>query len=425
MSLAVLRRGARASSRRRTLPPLPTANLIAHYDAGLGVTTSAGRVTSWADQSSNGRDATEATSGPYVDTDAFGRANIRFASADSTFLAIGGYTFDARNLSVFLACRGAGGVIFGLQNYSAAAGHLRTSGSPAHYYSVTRDLDFLPIANPMSLGFASSPTGVTGYTNIADGALKSAVTADADCLGAWLGRLASTYGTMALYEAVIYQGAVDLVTADAVRDYLAAKHDLRTTAYVQGVTFEGDSITAGSGQSAPLTGAFPMQVVRPGTEDWRVASLGTSGANLTTLTDRAAATDAYLGLSSRNVLAVLIGRNDITAADNSAAVYSSLVTYVQARVTAGWEVWVGTLIASGASSQPTIDALNAKIRGTSGNGIVVDAGADRVIDFAALPEFADTAAATNTTYYQGDATHPTAAGAALMADLIVDELAVP
>ena len=70
-------------------PPLtlPTANLIAAWDARLGVTNVSGACSAWADQSGNGKDATQSTAGsrPAIST-ADGYASLLFDGTADTLI---------------------------------------------------------------------------------------------------------------------------------------------------------------------------------------------------------------------------------------------------------------------------------------------------------------------------------------------------
>lgn len=441
MSLGIARRGARAASRRRSgyTPPPVTAGLVSHLIAGQGLTVDGSNlVSAWADQSGAGNGAVQAAAAnqPVAGVDVLGRPVVKFLSDatvntnDDQMDLAPAFTFSARSVSFFAACRvykGSNSETFRLNNYSLNSPHLRYSFTGASQNDVPQTLHCTSInsgitahMNPTVLSTVNSTTTVLGDGPELSGAL-GAVTADTDCLGALLSRRQATD----VYEVLVYSAPLSSTDAASVRSYLAAKYDTRTTAWDKNVVFEGDSITQGTGTI--MNRGYPSLVERAGITDWRMTNLGSSGATLTTLTSRAGAVDGHKRAGiSRNVLMVLVGRNDVAVGGaTAAAIYSSLITYVQARVTAGWEVWTGTVISTSANYQTMINELNGLIRGAgnggSGNGIVTDAGANRVIDFAALPQF-DPGSESDTTYYQGDSTHPTQAGAQLLANAVAAQL---
>jgi lysophospholipase L1-like esterase len=417
--------------RRGTAHPratLPATNLFARFIAGQGITTSGGRVSQWNDQAATNH-ATEAVTAnqPYDTTDYLGRPIVRFAGSSNTGLAFAAaHSFNAQNIAVFMAARLHGGsnqALFGLLNYAGNQPHLRLTGTPVNFSIMARSTNFRPRLNPALWGGVAGAS-TTGYTNYESITGLAAVTADTDCAGATIGRFnAGSYLGADVYEVAVYEGALTAQQITDIRRYFNAKYTLRSTNYTKNIVFEGDSITAGSGLAQGQS--YPFQVLRAGCEDWRICNLSLSGSTVATMTTRANsnATDPFIESGyARNVLVVLIGRNDVTAVDNSATIYTNLVSYVQARVTAGWEVWVGTCIASGSTIQGTINNFNDRIRGVIGNGIITDASASRVVDYGALPQFDTSTDSSNVTYYQGDNTHPTAAGAALLANTVAPYL---
>lgn len=395
-------------------PPLPTTNLFARYIATQGVTATGGVITQWSDVSGNGNHATAVSGGPLVRADYVGRPIVRFAGAQELILAAS-HVFSATGVAIFMAGRFYGGTFFGLTGYGGSSGNLRNPGTPNEFLSVSQHLAILPRSNPMLLGVDDTDTDTTGYSNYETNATGAHVTFGLPT-GAELGAINNgSFGVMDANEIVIYENGPPPITG--IRAYFNAKYGYSGSDYTKNVVFEGDSITAGSGLAEAL--GYPIQFMRPAVADWRQFVAGVSGSTIATMTARASGTDAWFKSgATRNVLLVLIGRNDVVA-DVASVVYSNLITYIQARVTAGWEVWSATCIASGVSLQPTLDSLNALIRGTpmggTGPGIIADAGATKVVDFGAQPHFQTSTDAANTSYYQGDSTHPNATGAGLLA----------
>jgi len=407
------------------IPPLPITNLVARFDATQGVAATAGVITQWNDISGNGNNATEATKGPLVRADYLGNPIVRFNGNHQLTFA-GAQVFDARNTAVFAVGRMYGGTLFGIVGYAGGAGNLRNPGNPNNkWFAVTQNMLLQPIVNPMLLGSATASGNTTGVTNYRTAPTGSPVNSGSGTGGATLGMFnAGAFGVLDLAEVAVYTTPPSLA---AVQAYFNTKYRLRSTPYAKAVTFEGDSITAGFGLAESML-SFPDQIMRASVADWQMINLGSSGATVTTLTSRATTTDSMITAGARNVLAVLIGRNDAAVGGVTAAqVYTSIQTYVQARVTAGWEVWVGTCIGTGSAVQAVLDPLNQLLRGTplggTGPGIIADAGATKVIDYGAQTHFITSADAANTTYYQADSTHPTVTGAALLATYAASVLA--
>lgn len=414
-------RGVLSRPRFLTALTLPTVNLFARFIAGVGETVSGGKTTVWADQSGNGWDATPVgANAPYHAVDYLGRPVVRLYGSESTSLGFAAaHSFNARNLSVFMVLRNtypSGNVVFGLLNYATGREHMGWSSSPNTFSVTNRDTTIKAHTNPMMMGVVSGAAAVAGYSQYQSTTGLAVATADTDCAGATIGQFAgSAVSNIELYEAVVYEGAVDVA---AVTAYLQNKYKLRSTDYRKNVVCEGDSITQGFGQANAVSQPYPLQVLRRGIEDWRTVNVGVSGSTVANMVSRGTAVDArYEAGFTRNVLMVLIGRNDAQTL-TAQQIFDALVPYVQARVTAGWEVWVGTCIGTTNTTwQAILTAYNAKLRGTDGPGIIVAAGATRVVDFAAISQLADSTAAANATYYQ-DGTHPTPVGAALMANLV-------
>lgn len=439
-AVSQLRRSSRAVSRRHLTLPV-TSGLSTRLIAGKGYTLNGSTISAWADQSGNGNGASQGTAvnQPTAGTDAKGRPVVQFnidaTTANSDSMTVGpSVVYNAQALSVFIIAKlaqGQNSALFALTGYglqflrwASGSGNtqpqsLYVGGTNSTYTPHLEPGVFSLVAGPSSTELAVGPDVTTGL---------GALSAGSGTGGATLSALSSSTGFQAMdvYEVLVYTRAVSTAEAAQIRAWAAAAYSLRTTAWPKNVVFEGDSITQGVGVTSSR--GFPTLVPRDATSNWRQTDIGTSGATISTLTSRATAADGYKRSgASRNVLHVLIGRNDVAVGGATAAsVYSNLVTYVQARVAAGWEVWVGTCIASGASVQSLLDGLNALIRGSAGGGtgpgIVSDAGANRVIDYGAVTHFQTSTDANNTTYYQADSTHPTAVGAQILADTVAPQL---
>lgn len=392
------------------LVPLPATNLVMSFAADSGVVTSGATVTQWTDQTANGLHGTEPTTPPTLTTDYAGRPIVQFLSGQQ--MSFGqAHIFNAEDVSVFLACQHRGGAAW-LRNYAGGAGVIRNPGTPDGFYIVGRDTLHKFRFSPSLYGMISRAT-VEGHTEYESTVGLAALFSDANCDGVLL------IDAMDVYAMAVYEGAPPPI-AD-IRAHFASKYGLRATPHAKHMVWIGDSITAGFGLSPHQS--FPSQSLRTTTQTWRMTNRGDSGAAVANLTAAAAVTDSLkIASIARNVMTVMIGRND-SVTDTGDVIYNNLKVYVQARVAAGWEVWVATSITT---SNPTLYArlqdLNQRIRGTTGPGIIADAGATRVIDFGGLPEFDDLADAS-TGDFQGDGTHPSVAGSLKLANLMASTLA--
>jgi len=412
---------------------LPTTNLVARYIAGQGLTTSSGRISKWNDQSGNGHHATQNNEAiqPYDTTDSQGRPVVRFPNVTNCWLEIPTtLSLNTRSFSAWAVRTSPGGSnLFSIGNNGTgfASGLLRnykangtSSGDYGVFASGSRLSTFPHILNRELHGAVGGAT--TATVHWAGGSASSGAQTNATHTGAEIARLAnggSSYWHGDIYEIAIYNSEQSASDVDALKAYYRDTYSLTET-WTQQIVFEGDSITAGTGINDTRT--YPMQVCAQ-VDGWRMHTVAIGGATVSALTNRVASTDSLLDFDlTRNVLMVLIGRNDLSSA-TAAEFYSNLVAYVRDRSNAGWEVWVGTCIATGSSIQPKIDEANQRIRGTNGySGIVTDAGATKVIDFGGDPVFDTSDDSNNLSYYQGDATHPNVSGAAVMAGILTPQL---
>lgn len=404
--------------------PAPTTNLVARYLASAGVTSagSPAKVSQWDDQSGNANHAAQGTGAnqPYLVADYLGRPALRFNLGNTTYLTIGnGFTLAPRACSIWVIGRvlspQLNQSLVGLVSYGGSAGHLRiTSGTTEapRYRAANQSAatTVRPRMNEGLVGIICSTTASEIHANDASNTGLGAITVDATPRVVEIGRFLTSYATAEIYEVLIYNsGTMSAPDIAALKSYAADTYGLAAS-YLKGIVFEGDSISTTFGMGATDL-SYPSQVLRATTDGWRQINQATSGATVTTLTNRATATDALIdGGYAQNVLLVLIGRNDLPS-QSAETFYNALVTYVQARVAAGWAVWVGTLIPEVALTAKITES-NQRIKGTNGyTGIVADAGAAKVIDFASL------------TISTSDGTHPDEAGAGVMSDLVATELA--
>lgn len=97
----------------------------------------------------------------------------------------------------------------------------------------------------------------------------------------------------------------------------------------------------------------------------------------------------------------------------SAQIVAEALAYNTERRSAGWDTIIGNTVLPAGVYTPTQEtqrvAYNAAVRADP--SII---GVDRVVDWAGIPQLTNPA---DTTYYQGDATHITAAGATLVGNL--------
>ena len=136
-------------------------------------------------------------------------------------------------------------------------------------------------------------------------------------------------------------------------------------------------------------------------------------------------TDAAINFKQAGGKAVLVidgGIDDMLLFSSPpATIAAALKSYCQARKSAGWDkIVVCTLISNG-----TVDANRSTLNGL----IRADPSYyDALIDFGANSTMGATGAYSNSTYFQNDGTHPTAAGEAIMASIaapVIQNLLAP
>jgi len=404
---------------------LPNANLISRYIAGVGVTSSGGRITQWNDQVGTAHMTDNATGyGPAESTDWLGRPVVRYDASLTNkprMMAAGLSGWNSRTRSFVIISRDSW---FNTTHYyirpaGLAGAALHLSGTVNEPPNVLVNASGgTPAMRPVSLpriqivaSSASSVVVSNEETSSTFTALPSA-TYDGYQIGAQSDGNFSISGD--IYEVLVYDTTTPDVTG--LRGYATGRYGIPTRR-TKNLVFDGDSITQGTG--VITVDNYPYRVLRAGfSSDWRMADVGRGGLKVADLVTHGAKTDAHYDPScTRNVLVLLIGRNDITDGTATATIYSSIVSLLQARVAAGWEVWACTLIdSSTAGASTAIQALNQMLRGVTANGVITDAGVDRLIDFGAQPNL-NPGSAPDPAYWQ-DALHLNGAGAQIMADLI-------
>ena len=222
------------------------------------------------------------------------------------------------------------------------------------------------------------------------------------------------------YSAPIAIPASKTIRAIATKSLLADSAVV-TSAYTiifgpQGQTLylaEGDSITNGSLIAASMSYARLYAAQYPG----RLTSVNnaTPGNTLAQIAARASTDDALLASTATwrtaAILSILVGANDGSYSGGATAFAAALASYCDARRAAGWKVVVCTCLpafGAGNAFDSFRLAVNTIIRTWVGVhcDAIADVGADAIIGQAAATD--------NTTYWNTDKVHPTAATAAIM-----------
>jgi hypothetical protein len=168
------------------------------------------------------------------------------------------------------------------------------------------------------------------------------------------------------------------------------------------IAFEGDSISSVDVGTPP----YPTLEMRALLRQGRIFAI--SGSKVSDMNNRAATIDAlYKASRRRNILSILIGRNDLDA-DAPATFVANLKAYCLARRATGWKIVLKTILPS------TESGFNA-LRNTANALIVADTSFyDHLVRLDQDTTIGQDSDASNLTYYS-DGTHPTNAGCAIIA----------
>lgn len=290
------------------------------------------------------------------------------------------------------------------------AGRIHNDGGTGVWLNETRQTTSQPLDRP---GITGAEIGRYGFSPGASG----------------------KWGVFDLYEMVVCDYALTDTEGDSLSAALMAAYNI--VPITNQLVLEGDSIMQGTSDVTPALSAA-MILTDPGAghigPDWRVINLATSGNEMPDLVTRR---DDALGwpvvaLPGQNVLAFEMGRNDMAPSFGSTptVLYDDVVDYLSdpfgatnsSVLAQGWDVRVMANIASSPPFEADIIAYRAILRdpdfatdlGTQAGGLY--AGQMQVIDTDLItvggdPIFATPSDALDVTYYAGDSTHPTIAGA--------------
>lgn len=182
----------------------------------------------------------------------------------------------------------------------------------------------------------------------------------------------------------------------------------------KGFVAEGDSITQGAG--AQGLQSYPDQVSRmlgiTLVDNW-----GVPGERIADAIADYSEVDGSYDPDTADTLLFMMGTNDIAASRTPAQVQEDLTTYCGLAKATGYRVALGTMLpapAVGWGSQTDRDTVNVWIRANYASI------ADVLVDFAAIPEMAD----TDDTSVYADGVHPTGLGYTYMAACAVEALGI-
>lgn len=383
---------------------------------------SAGAVTTWYDQTGNGHHLTQTTAANQCtwvpSRDSFPAVLNNFSNSHS-FTVPATLTLDGRNSAVWVV----GDMTFGAAALTIPGytGLLRTNTGGANrttFRSVSR-------TSPIEFTLGDAIYGLNLSVTACDmHSTEGVFAAAAQVAGTGAGGTFGAWGYMR--EVFFYTATMSAPNVEALKADTEAAYNLwgRSKPWLGQVAFDGDSIPTGVGVTGDKD-SYPRKLARlvPGV---RFHVFSSSGATTATLTTRGASVDAsHDATLPFSVLAVHVGVNNVgVLMEDAATAYSNHVAYTAARTAAvpARQVWVVTVLACGGTGiQVGVDGLNARLRGTIGSGIVVDAGANRIVDAAALPEFNEAADTVAPNYHPTDRTHLADPGNTKMAERLALE----
>lgn len=327
----------------------------------------------------------------------------------------------------FLMRDGTGGPQMGLAAASSVIGAWSGGGGLGVYYantpwqtalSVPRGQRCTVVIRWLSTGVkVSLLTGGVTTSDALTTSISSGTASSPIYLGFGFGSPQGLYGS--IDQCVVINRAV----SDTERDQLLAWGDAKQfpEAYPVGhalLGVMGDSIArngvglaAGDGWCWKI---LPnLRAVDSGTEECNVAVVG-SGVGLSTYTPLA---PFYSPLRRNNLSILATGTNDLANGNSTSFTTSGLYSICAAARADGWKVALATVLprnglfgagVTQASFAAARAIVNADIRANWASH------ADALADVAAITNLGADGDTTNTTYYQVDQVHPTAAGHALM-----------
>lgn len=438
------------------------APTVHYHPNSQSATLSGGRVTACPDiRGLAALTEGAAGAGPFQYTDDPGRKFWRFVGAEYLNGATA-FAADQRGITVLAVVRqhrASTGNFFGLGN-SAAGTAVNTQGtvintsisggvppylrgtSTAASSDATNKAKLIVGSQLQVIAVASRPTASGGqrlYVNNDAGNVVQSAGALTGVTGFEIGRYPFSPGASGtwlladIYEMAVFAGVLTNAQVDARVAEMVANWNIQQI--TNQVVLEGDSITQGTG-TITTGNQTSMYLSRPGASyampaSWRVINLGVSGNTIANLVTRRDAANTMFDnlLSGRNVVGCQIGRNDAptrTGAQMYADIVALLNTTSTGYLQRGWEVRQAVNIASASSVFTAISDLRALLRNSTfltdtltGTGQTYD-GKLKLIELPLITSGAsgtifDTVAdSADTTWYQGDATHPTELGVAAM-----------
>lgn len=397
----------------------PTSGM--YTDNGTTIARSGELVYQWKDASGNGNHATQSaiTNRALCGTD--GLLCIPWVSA-SAYYSIPTAPINSRNFSLFCVFRPCSEYsnqsIFqanGLNPSILSIDNIGGSGiGKVGYYDGTARFDVTPKRSPATLQvqylIGSSSAAIFGLN---ENSSSVSALASAAVTGSLIGRFnGSRYFQGEIREILLYNRSITPSESIRIKSYLYTKHGIGTAVYTKQLIYDGDSLTKGWGSSNASSYPYFLSNILDNT--WRHINYGLESQTLTTIVANAAANiDILYNVGyTKNVVVVWGGSNDLDDYQRTAAqVYGDLVTYCNARRSAGFKVVVLSVIARSTMTEAmNTHRLNYNTSASVNWNTFADGFAD-VANDSRLSNFNDT------TYFY-DGIHLTNAGYSIVAGIV-------
>lgn len=432
---------------RAVFDPAKLASARAWYEADrISAFSSGSSLGTWADASTNARDATQATAGskPTMQTRG-GVKVVRFDGND--FLTVpSSLSLNTRTFTLFVVVypnlrhNTSPAAYFGSQTASVFVSLMDRLSNPTQWNGGLQTFTNGPVAGDAAPYVVSNYMGkVGGSDRYAPAVLMLQLTASqslyrsngldysntavasATMTGGTLGAFnGGTFFNGDLYAAGIFESMPD-ADRDTVYSSLLTKYGYTYTNSQGLIVPMGDSLTQGVTSTSQLN-EYPSQLIGLLNTDGKPYQLyndARSGARIQHVSARLPVyvTPKYSASRTKNIAVLWVGSNDISNSVTGSQAYTDLSAVISSLKATGWTVAVLTML-------PRTDVSGTKEteRGNFNTAIVGNAGgADYVVNLGSV---ANLQTPSNTTYFAADAIHLTDTGYGLVAQAVHDAIAV-
>ncbi|MFT7617405.1 MAG: lysophospholipase L1-like esterase [Planctomycetota bacterium] len=398
------------------LTPLPTKDLMAHFDAAQGITLDGKNVSSWADQSGKGHDAVQDAKKKRPSLiSACGTKYVQFTGKE--MLSLPEMAGHSNDVAIFVVCQmdmvegRKNQVILGLKGSKARFNFMTLHKGGSSLVKAKNFISSIPVGTSlMALGFNSGGMASTifcGAESEQGPAVKTVQFAGGGAIGAMEGVLAPFSG---LIRAIVIYGAKQTPAAvKRIRDHLSEVYGCCARDEDTFICCDGDSLTQAK---AVLNEGYDRQLAllfKTQPKITNVAIGGQSVASMATNAFDVVDREVIQNLAySKQIVILWGGSNDIEGADTAYNIKRNARGWIEGRQTLGTKTVILTILPR-ADLNPECEKIrlefNEWIRaGTS--------GADLVVDVASDPRLQDPKVLT---YFAPDHIHLNAAGQGIIA----------